>query len=317
MSHRLSPERIARAREAIDAAFLDTPQFESPALGERLGCRLVVKVETMTPIGSFKARGAHWLASQLSGRPHLVCATAGNFGQGMAHAARKHGLPITIFTSLDASPLKIERMRALGAQVRQEGNDPDEAHEAARAFAASIDGAVLVEDGRDPAISEGAGTIGIELTRWPQAFDAILLPLGDGALLSGVSAWVKSVSPGTRTIGVCAAGSPAMQHSWRAKRVVSTLESSTIADGLAVQTPFAESVADIVALADEVLAVDEDALIAGMRLAFREVGLILEPSGAAGLAALLTHGAPFRGKLIATVLTGGNLTPEQVRRWLA
>lgn len=91
-------------------------------LGEPLGCRLVVKVETLNPIRSFKARGAHFLTAQLTDRPHLVCAAAGNFGQGMAHAARKHGLPITVFTATGASPLKVERMRALGADVRRAGD---------------------------------------------------------------------------------------------------------------------------------------------------------------------------------------------------
>lgn len=95
-SNRLSLERIARAAQVIEPAFRDTPQFESGPLGEKLGCRLVVKVETLNPIGSFKARGALWLASQLDGAPHLVCATAGNFGQGMAWAARRHSLPIAI-----------------------------------------------------------------------------------------------------------------------------------------------------------------------------------------------------------------------------
>ena len=174
--HRLSLERIEQARRVIDPVFLDTPQFESESLGAKLGCRVLVKVETLNPVGCFKARGAHFLTAQLSGRPHLVCATAGNFGQGMAHAARKRGMPITIFTNTNASPLKIARMRALGADVRTFGTDPDEAHDAAKAFAAET-GAVLVEDGRDAAIAEGAGTIGIELLRWPETLDAVLLPL--------------------------------------------------------------------------------------------------------------------------------------------
>lgn len=191
---RISLERIARACSVIDPVFLNTPQFECVSLSESLGCRVVVKVETLNPIGSFKARGGHFLTSQLSGRPHLVCATAGNFGQGMAHAARRHGFPITVFVSTDASPLKIARMRALGADVRTVGNDPDEAHQAARDFAAEK-GAVLVEDGHDVAIAEGAGTIGVELLRWPEAFDALVVPLGDGALLGGVARWVKAHSP--------------------------------------------------------------------------------------------------------------------------
>ena len=313
--HRLSLERIARASRAIDAAFRDSPQFEAPSLSQDLGCRLVVKIETLNPIRSFKARGALFLMSELSGRPHLVCATAGNFGQGMAYAARKHGFPLTVFTNSDANPLKIARMRAMGADVRAAGTGPDEPHDEAVAFAAET-GAVLVEDGRDAAIAEGAGTIGMELLRWPEPFDSIVVPLGDGALLGGVARWVKAHVPATRMVGVCAAGSPAMERSWR-RGQVAAVPPKTIADGISIQTPFEEAVTDLKGIVDEILLVKDETLITAMRLAHKELGLVLEPSGAAGLAALLAHDEQFRGKLVGTVLTGGNLTADQVRQWLA
>jgi threonine dehydratase len=233
----------------------------------------------------------------------------------MAYAARERRLPLTVFTSAGASTVKIERMRAMGAEVRTAGHNPDDAHQAARVFAAEA-GAVLVEDGRDPAIAEGAGTIGLELLRWSETFDSIVLPLGDGALLGGVARWVKEYSPTTRMIGVCAAGSPAMHRSWRSK-VPTSVPPATIADGIAVQTPFAEAVANVVELADDILFVEDSTLIAAMRLVHRELGLVLEPSGAAGLAALVAHPAQFREKLVGTVLTGGNLTVEQMKLWLA
>lgn len=312
--HRLSLEHIARASDAIDDAFRDSPQFEAPSLNERLGCRLVVKVETLNPIRSFKARGALFLTSQLSGRPHLVCATAGNFGQGMAYAARKHGFPVTVFTNSDANPLKISRMRAMGADVRAAGTGPDEPHDAAVAFAAET-GAVLVEDGRDAAIAEGAGTIGMELLRWPEPFDAIVVPLGDGALLGGVARWVKAHAPATSMIGVCAAAAPAMERSWRRGEVL-VAPPKTIADGISIQTPFKEAVTDLTGIVDDIVLVEDRTIIEGMRLAHHELGLVLEPSGAAGLAALLAHGERFHGKRVGTVLTGGNLTADQVRQWL-
>jgi len=312
--HRLSLERIARASHAIDAPFRDSPQFEAPSLSEHLSCRVVVKVETLNPIRSFKARGPLFLTSQLLGHPHLVCATAGNFGQGMAYAARKHGFPLTVFTNSDANPLKIARMRAMGADVRAACAGPDEPHEAAVAFAAET-GAVLVEDGRDAAIAEGAGTIGIELLRWSEPFDAIVVPLGDGALLGGVARWVKVHAPATRMVGVCAAGSPARERSWRRGQVVA-VPPTTIADGISIQTPFEEAVTDLTGVADDILLVEDETMIAAMRLAHHELGLVLEPSGAVGLAALLAHGEQFRGTRVGAVLTGGNLTADQARRWL-
>jgi threonine dehydratase len=314
--HRLSVEHIQQAAAIIDPVFLNSPQFRAEPLEQQLGCHIVVKVETLNPIRSFKGRGAEYFTATLNGRPHLVCATAGNFGQGMAFAARKRGLRLTVFASLAANPLKVERMRALGAEVRLVGENFKAAHSAAKTFAAES-GAQLIEDGRVPAISEGAGTIGLELLHWPEPFGAILVPLGDGALLGGVARWVKAHRPATQMIGVCASGAPAMEQSWRARKAQETGQTQTIADGIAVQSPYPEAVADILGLADEILLVDDNELTAAMQLAHRELGVVLEPSGAAGVAALKVYRDRFKGKLIATILTGGNVTPEQMREWLS
>lgn len=314
MKHRLSIQHIVAASAAIDPVFRDTPQYEAETLREQLGCRVVVKVETLNPIRSFKARGAQFLVSQLSGSPHLVCATAGNFGQGMAYAARKRGCPITIFTGANANPMKVARMRQLGATVRAGSDDPDELHAEADAFAREH-GAHLVQDGREAAIAEGAGTIAVELLRWPKCFDDIVVPLGDGALLGGMARWIKAQCPTARIIGVCATASPAMERSWRGRQVVSAPCDATIAAGIAVGTPFAEAVEDLTGLIDDVLLVPDSTLIAAMRLAHKELGLVLEPAGAAGLAALLDHGEQFRGRLVATVLTGGNVSPANLQEW--
>jgi threonine dehydratase len=314
--HRLSLERIARAAGVIDPVFLNSPQFRAEPLEQQLDCRVVVKVETLNPIRSFKGRGAEYLMATLNGRPHLVCATAGNFGQGMAFAARKRGFPLTIFASLTANPLKVERMRALGAEVLLVGETFKAAHSAATAFAAET-GGQLIEDGRIPAITEGAGTIGLELLRWPEPFDAILVPLGDGALLGGVARWVKAQRPVTKMIGICARGAPAMERSWRARHAQESGQTETIADGIAVQSPYPEAVEDLIGLADDILLVDDHALISAMQQAHRELGIVLEPSGVAGLAAMKTYRDRFKGQLIATILTGGNVTPEQMREWLS
>src|SRR5215467_9072680 len=109
--HRLSLDRIAEAARVIDPVFVNSPQFRAESLERILGCRLVIKVETLNPIRSFKGRGAEFMAASLDGRSHLVCATAGNFGQGMAYAARRRGLPLTIFTSVTTNSLKVDRMR--------------------------------------------------------------------------------------------------------------------------------------------------------------------------------------------------------------
>ena len=314
--HRLSLEHIQQAAGMIDSVFLNSPQFRAEPLEKQLECRIVVKVETLNPIRSFKGRGAEYFTAMLEGRPHLVCATAGNFGQGMAFAARKRGMRLTIFAGVTANPLKVERMRALGADVRLAGENFKAAHSAAQAFATET-GAQMIEDGRIPAISEGAGTIGLEVLRWPEPFDAILVPLGDGALMGGVARWVKAHRPATQMIGICASGAPAMERSWRARRTQEIGHTETIADGIDVQSPYPEAVADLIGLADEILLVEDHTLITAMQQAHRDLGVVLEPAGAAGLAALATYRERFKGQSIATILTGGNITPEHMRRWLS
>jgi len=279
--------------------------------------RLILKVEIVNPIRSFKGRGTDFLVSGLpAGTPTLICASAGNFGQGMAYATRKRGLPLVVFAAETANRLKLERMRELGADVRLAGHDFDEAKEHARAFADKTD-ALYIEDGREPAIAEGAGSIAVELARWPHAFDFALIPLGNGALLAGIATWMKATSPATRRIGVCAAGAPSMALSLQHGVPESTESVATIADGIAVRIPVPEALADLAGVVDEVLLVDDQSLIAAMELVFRGHGLVVEPAGVAGLAAALTFRDRFQGASVVTPLCGGNLTAEQVREWLS
>lgn len=318
-------EGIGVAARVLDPVFANTPQFVNEPLAERLGVRLVCKVETLNPIRSFKGRGAdyllHRLASADSGvdprGAELVCASAGNFGQGLAYAARRRGIPVTVFAAETANPLKVSRMQHLGATVHLAGHDFDAAKEIARAFAASRPGARFIEDGREPAVTEGAGTIAVELARWPEPLDAVLVPLGNGALLAGMGRWLKTHCPTTRVIGVCAAGAPAMAHSWRTGRPVTTEATDTIADGIAVRQPVPEALDDLREVVDDLVLVDDSALIEAMRLVFETLGLVVEPAGVAGVAAAQVYGAAFRGGVIATPLCGSNLTDEQVRRWLS
>ncbi len=314
---RVSLDRIEEAVRVIDPAFLGSPQLEAEALGDKLGSRLVCKVETVNPICSFKGRGTDYLLYRLRGERSegLVCASAGNFGQGLAYAARKSNTPLTVFAARGANPRKVERMRWFGAEVRLEGEDFDEAKAAARALAES-EGSRFVEDGREVEIAEGAGTIALELCRWPEPFDAVLVPLGNGALLSGVGTWMKAHAPSTEVIGVCAAGAPAMALSLQEGVRKTTEKVDTIADGIAVRIPVEEALSDLSGVVDDVLLVDDGTIVRAMRLLFWKMGLVVEPAGAAGVAALLAHRERFAGALVATPLCGSNLTGQQARRWL-
>ena len=312
-------EGIQDAANTIEAQFLNSPQFEHDVLNDHLGFRLVCKVETLNPLRSFKGRGTDWFVHQLceSGPPEtqLVCASAGNFGQGLAYACRKRGLELTIVTARGANAYKCERMRQLGAEVRLAGHDFDAAKAEARRYAEG-NGLLYVEDGREPEIAEGAGTIGLELTTYPESFDAVLIPVGNGALINGIGTWFKSASPTTKIVGVVAASAPAMARSWQQNSVVTTESADTIADGIAVRIPVPEALETMRHTVDDIILVSDEHIVQAMRLAHRTLGLVLEPAGAAGLAAALSAAERFEGQRIATPLCGSNLTAEQLEQWL-
>jgi threonine dehydratase len=312
----ISIDRIREAATVIDPAFKDTPQFVAESLSQRLGVTVVLKVECVNPIRSFKGRGTDYLMHRIGNQPQgFVCASAGNFGQGMAYAARKRGQRLTVFAAVTANPLKVSRMRSLGAQVMLAGADFDAAKAAAKQHARE-NGALYVEDGLLPEIAEGAGTIARELGGMDEMLDAIFVPLGNGSLINGIGTWFKQLSPATRVIGVCAEEAPSMALSWRAGKPVSTESATTVADGIAVRVPIPEALVAMRATTDEVMLVAEEEILDAMRMLFHETGLVVEPAGAAGLAAIASRRKELEGQRVATPLCGGNLTEDQVRRWL-
>lgn len=295
----LSLERIEAATGTIDPVFLNSPQFVDERISAELGREVTVKVETLNPIGSFKGRGT-WLAAQnLDPAGTWVCSTAGNFGQGLAYAARERGVVVHVFAPAAAPPAKVARMRRLGARVEV----CELPESAARDYAADAEDRVLVIDGLDPRIAEGAGTIGVELDSAGR-MDTVVVQVGDGALISGIARWVKARAPKTRVVGVCARGAPAMAESFAAGRPVSVAGPGTIAGSLAITDPVGESLARILELVDDVVLVDDDDLRSAMELISESLGVLVEPAGAAEVAALARHGESVPGERIAVLLTG-------------
>jgi threonine dehydratase len=295
----LSPRRIAAAVEQIDPVFLDTPQFVSHRLSERLGREVVVKVETLNPIGSFKGRGTWLLSHELDPARTWVCSTAGNFGQGLAYAARARGAGVDVFVSSAVPPSKVASMRALGARV-MEAPHPEAA---ARAHAAERDDRFLVVDGLHTEVAEGAGTIGVELAS-AGPIDTAVVQIGDGALITGVACHLKSIRPDIRIVGVCAAGAPAIANSFAAGHPIATDGTDTIATALAISEPVPESLTRIRALVDEIVLVDDDDLRSAIDLVAETMGVLVEPAGAAGVAALVRHGDDIASGRVAVLLTG-------------
>lgn len=308
---RLSAERIAAAVDVIAPALQHTPVVQL----SMLGCDLVLKDETAGPLGCFKGRGADLFVSQLEDRMQgssIVCASAGNFGLALADAGLRRGVRVTVFVSTHANAHKVARIRELGGEVIVAGHDFDAAKDAARASATST-GSVFVEDGDAIAISEGAGTIAAELDA---PLDAIVVPVGNGALIAGIGTWMRAHHPSTRVIGVCAAGAPVMRTCWEHRRIVTGARAETIADGIAVRVPVPAAIDDVAHVIDDFVAVDDNALVDAMRALYARTGIAAEPSAVAGLAAIAATPARFAGMRVATIVTGKNLTREQHERWL-
>ena len=313
---RLSARVIEEARARIGTEFLDSRQLEHNELSKAVGVQLLCKIESETAVGSFKGRGADSFVNALPASVKaLVTASAGNFGLALAYAGRRRGIAVTVYAAETASPGKLERIRSSGGVVKLLGRDFDEAKDHAREAAERMN-VLYVEDGREPAIAAGAGTMAMEITRRAQPIDTMLVPLGNGALLAGVGCWFRTHSPQTRIVGVCAEGAPAMARSWRAHTALSTPSVDTIADGIAVRIPVPEALADLEGIVDDIVLVSDDAMKQALHLIYQHLGLIAEPSGAAGVAGVISHSALAQG-VVCTPITGGNATPEQLREWIA
>lgn len=312
----LSPARIAEARHQIPPVFRGSALRTSPDLDRHLGLSLWLKDETDNPIRSFKGRGTSlFVARDLSEGSTLVAASAGNFGQGLAYAAVRAGHRVIVFAAETASPLKIEAMRRLGAEVILHGPDLDAAKAEARVFAVER-GFRFAEDGAEPAIAEGAGTIALEITEDLPPLDAIFVPLGNGALATGMGSWLRHRSPQTRIVAVAAMGAPCMAHSFAASQPLETLSVNTIADGIAVRVPVPFAVTSMRDTVDEVVLVSDELILEAMRLVRRHLGRVVEPAGVAGLAGLIQKQQDYAGSRVASVLCGANLTPQQIAAWL-
>ena len=305
---------IRSARERIPAVFRDSPQFISEPLSQELGVPVVVKVETVNPIGCFKGRGT-WLAvsellarGEVGERRGVVVASAGNFGQGVAYAGRALGVPVVVFAAVTANRGKIAAMSRLGADVRLVGEDFDAAREAAAAHTAES-GWELLTDGADPWIAIGAGSMACELSDAVAAgalpaLSAVYVPVGNGALVGGVGVWMRQAAPTTRVIGVQAAGAPAMTLSWRAKRPIETERADTIADGIAARVPVPEALSLMLEVVDDMQLADDPSIMAATQRMSDALPLAIEPSAGAAWAAARQQ--PPTGP-IALILTGGNV----------
>ncbi len=315
---RLSIERIKAAASRINEVFKNTPQYVCPSLSTALGCTIVLKVETLNPVRSFKGRGAETVLAGLesSDSPKsVVCASAGNLGQALAYSGVKRGFDVTVTASAAANPLKLNRMKAMGANVVLVDGQIEAALEAAIAHAKNT-GAFLVEDSKNLDTCEGAATIGLELSRLPFQLDAVLVSLGAGAMATGIGFALKHYCPETRVVCVQPENAPAMTRSYLAGKVVESGTPNTIADGVAGKYCIPEVLDDLIEVADSAMLVKEESIVEAMRMLYEYSGLIVEPAAALGVAAILENQNQFGGKCVASVLCGSGVTPQDFNKWV-
>ncbi|MFG1610974.1 threonine/serine dehydratase [Actinoplanes sp. NPDC049265] len=296
--------------------FLDTPLYRCDALGRALGCAVSIKLETANPVRSFKGRGTEVVAGLLRARGEdaTVCASAGNLGWALGWSGRRHGLDVTVVAARTASAAKLDQIRALGTALELVDGD----HEAARERAAAVArqrGIRLVEDSLDIETCEGAATIGLELLDHATSADVVLIALGGGALATGVGYVFKTLKPDVEIICVQPRGAPAMTRSWHERRVVTTDTVDTIADGVAGRHPIPEVLHDLLQTADDAVLVDEKSIITGVRMLREHAGLLVEPSAALGVAAVLEDPVRFAGRHVVTIICGSNVDLDAYDRW--
>ena len=307
---------ILRAAKLIDPVFLGTPIVTHKDIDRELGARILLKDETANPIHSFKGRGAeHYAATRPMKGREIVCASAGNFGQGLARAGSKRGAKVTVVVATTASPIKVTMMKNLGATIHVAGDDFDGANAAAKAYAKEK-GLEYVEDASFPEVAEGAGTLALEVTKAGHAVDVFFVPVGGAALINGVATWMKHAQPKCQVIGVVAENAACSKLSFEARRAIETATCNTIADGIAIRSPVESSIQTMLRVVDKVVVVSDAEIIEAMQRLYRSTGLMVEPAGAAGIAAAFRYRAEWHGKTLATLLCGGNLTDAQKIEWL-
>jgi threonine dehydratase len=309
---------VFKARHAIAPYLRATPMLESAELAALLGCRTVLKCENLNPTGAFKVRGGVNLLASLSAEERgrgVAAVSTGNHGQSVAYAAHLFGCRATIFMPEAANPLKVAATLSLGAEVIQTGRDFDAARVSAEEHAERF-GMRYVHSSNEPLLVAGVGTATLELLEAFPDLDVIFVPVGGGSGVLGAGVVARAVNPAIKIIGVQSEGAPAVYRSWREGRRVVTEQVATFAEGLATREPFEMPLALFPGLVDEIMLVSDDQIADGIRLLLKTTRQVAEGAGAAAVAAATARRSELAGKNVGLILSGGNITWEQLRRIL-
>lgn len=308
---------VRAAAALLDGVATRTPVQPLRALSEQVGDPVVLKLDNLQRAGSFKIRGAYTRMSRLTPEQKalgVVAASAGNHAQGVALAAQLLGIDATVFMPVDAPLPKLAATRAYGADVRLVGSSVDEALVAARTEAARS-GRVLIHPFDHVDVVAGQGTLGLEVLEQVPDVGTVVVPLGGGGLVAGIAVALAEAAPHVRVVGVQAQNVAAYPRSLAAGRPVPADARPTMADGIAVGTPGEVPYGILERLGVEVRTVSEDQLSRALLLVAERAKLVVEPSGAAAVAAVMAAPQDFAGRgAVVPVLTGGNIDPLLLMR---
>jgi threonine dehydratase len=304
---------VLAARQRIAPYLGPTPLYRYPALDAMTGARVWVKHENHQPVGAFKVRGGVNLVCQLTADERqrgVIAASTGNHGQSVAYAADLFGVRAVICMPEQANPVKVESMRALGAEVVFYGRDFDEAREHCEKQAAQHRYR-YIHSGNEPALVAGVATYTLEILEARPDIEVIVVPVGGGSGAAGACVVARAVRPSVEVIGVQSEAAPAAYRSWKAGTPVEDT-TSTFAEGLATRTTFELPQQILRESLDDFVLITEDALKTATRLMIEKTRNLVEPAGAAALAAVLSAPGRFAGRQVAIVCSGGNISPAQL-----
>ncbi len=303
-------EDIKRAKAKIEGVIKKTPFSIAPNLSKSLKANIDLKKENLQYTGAYKLRGAYNRISNLSEEEKskgVIAASAGNHAQGVAHSAGVFGIRSVIVMPETTPLLKVNGTKELGAEVILSGGNYDEAFAFAKKYAEE-NGLTLIHPFEDDDVIAGQGTIALEILESLENIDKIILPVGGGGLISGVSTAIKAINPKIEIIGVSASGAPAMKNSFDAKKPLDTISVKTIADGIAVRDTSSKTLEYILKNVDKFITVDDHEIAYAILFLMEKQKLIVEGAGAVGVAALLHNKIDIKeNENIAVILSGGNI----------
>ena len=306
----LNLDKVYQAQYVLKDAIRQTDLIHSPVLSQQTGCEIYLKCENLQRTGSFKVRGAYYKIARLTEEEKakgVIACSAGNHAQGVALASTKFGIK-SIICMPDGAPIsKVEATKGYGAEVKLVPGVYDDAHNEAERLREEK-GYTFIHPFDDEDVIAGQGTIGLEIINQLKDADVIVVPVGGGGLISGVSFVIKSLNPKIRVYGVQSAGAPSMLNSLEHKKIETLPSVSTIADGIAVKEPGVNTFDICSKYVDGIVSVTDDQVCAAILTLIEKQKMIAEGAGAVAFAAVLFDKIPdVKGKKVICLISGGNI----------